>query len=104
MRALVFIHRWLGVTFCLFFAMWFSTGIVMHFVPFPALTESERVAGLGIIAPASLQAVSQTVAGVQKLNDATRVQLVQRSDGQIYVAHGSSGLVAVHPDLSPARV
>ena len=46
MRALVVVHRWLGVAFCLLFAMWFVSGIVMHFVAFPALTEAERVAGL----------------------------------------------------------
>ena len=37
MRALILLHRWLGVVFCLLFAMWFATGIVMHFVPFPVL-------------------------------------------------------------------
>src|SRR4051812_11508668 len=100
MRALVSIHRWLGVAFCLFFAMWFATGIVMHFVPFPALTDSERIASLRAIAPASLQAMSQTVVTVRRLNDATRVRLYQRSDGPIYVAQGSSGILAVHPDLS----
>jgi hypothetical protein len=31
--------------------MWFSTGIVMHFVPFPALTEAERIDGLTPIDP-----------------------------------------------------
>src|SRR5436190_984531 len=47
MRALILVHRWLGVVFCLVFAMWFATGIVMHFVSFPALTEAERIGGLG---------------------------------------------------------
>lgn len=36
MRALATLHRWWGVAFCLLFAMWFASGIVMHFVPFPA--------------------------------------------------------------------
>ena len=49
MRALILLHRWLGVAFCLLFAMWFATGIVMHFVPFPALTEADRFAGLAPI-------------------------------------------------------
>ena len=43
MRLLTLLHRWLGVVFCLLFAMWFATGIVMHFVAFPALTEAERI-------------------------------------------------------------
>jgi hypothetical protein len=34
LRALTLFHRWLGVAFCLLFATWFASGIVMHFVPF----------------------------------------------------------------------
>ncbi len=52
MRALVLIHRWLGIAFCLLFAMWFGSGVVMHFVPFPSLSEAERVAGLPVISVA----------------------------------------------------
>jgi uncharacterized iron-regulated membrane protein len=37
-------HRWLGVVFCLLFAMWFLSGAVLHFVPYPELTEAERLA------------------------------------------------------------
>jgi hypothetical protein len=40
MRALATLHRWWGVAFCLLFAMWFASGIVMHFVPYPARSES----------------------------------------------------------------
>jgi hypothetical protein len=36
MRILATLHRWWGIAFCLLFAMWFASGIVMHFVPFPA--------------------------------------------------------------------
>ena len=39
MRLLATFHRWWGVAFCLLFAMWFASGIVMHFVPFPARSE-----------------------------------------------------------------
>ena len=41
MRVLTPVHRWLGILFFLLFAMWFASGIVMHFVPFPALTEAD---------------------------------------------------------------
>jgi hypothetical protein len=40
MRLLATLHRWWGVGFCLLFAMWFASGIVMHFVPFPARSTS----------------------------------------------------------------
>jgi hypothetical protein len=39
MRVLTTLHRWWGVAFCLLFAMWFASGIVMHVVPFPARSE-----------------------------------------------------------------
>jgi len=46
LRPLILLHRYFGVAFCLLFAMWFASGIVMHFVPFPALSESDRIAAL----------------------------------------------------------
>jgi hypothetical protein len=39
MSILATLHRWWGVAFCLLFAMWFASGIVMHFVPLPARSE-----------------------------------------------------------------
>jgi hypothetical protein len=48
MRALATVHRWWGVVFCLLFAMWFASGIVMHFVPFPARSEVGRVGGSAV--------------------------------------------------------
>jgi PepSY-associated transmembrane protein len=104
-RALILLHRWLGVTFCLFFAMWFATGIVMHFVPFPALTETERFAGL---APIDVRAIRHSPAeavAASALKDAERVRLQQRSDAPIYLVTGPSGLKALSAaDLSSAAV
>lgn len=44
LRWLYFTHRWLGVAACLFFAMWFFSGLVMMYVPYPSLTKEERLA------------------------------------------------------------
>lgn len=95
MRAIVLLHRWLGIAFCLLFAMWFATGIVMHFVPFPSLTEAERFAGL-----VPLDRVETTIAvadavAASGIADATRVRLIQRSDGPVYVVSGPSRAGAV---------
>jgi len=46
MRVFVVLHRWWGVAFCMVFAAWFASGIVMHFVPYPARSEADRFAGL----------------------------------------------------------
>src|SRR6201995_3695426 len=45
-RFLAKLHRWWGVAFCLLFAMWFASGIVMHFVPFPERHERPATPGI----------------------------------------------------------
>jgi uncharacterized iron-regulated membrane protein len=105
MRALVLLHRWLGVSFCLLFAMWFLTGIVMHFVPFPSLTETERFYGLVPIEMSQLPHGPAEAVQRSAIGDATRVRLLQRSDGPVYLVTGASGVRAIHAsDLSAASV
>jgi uncharacterized iron-regulated membrane protein len=104
-RTLILLHRWLGVAFCLCFAIWFATGIVMHFVPFPALTEAER---FGALAPIDVRAIRHGPAeavATSALKDAERVRLQQRSDAPIYLVTGPSGVQALSAaDLSSAAV
>jgi len=95
MRAIVLLHRWLGIAFCLLFAMWFATGIVMHFVPFPSLTEAERFAGLVPLASAETGLAVADAVAASGIADATRVRLIQRSDGPVYVVAGPSRAGAV---------
>jgi hypothetical protein len=105
MRALILLHRWLGVAFCLLFAMWFASGIVMHFVPFPALTEEQRVAGLAPLDLARVEHGPVDAIRASGIHDATRVRLVQRSDGPVYLVSGSSAVTAVRAgDLADGAV
>jgi uncharacterized iron-regulated membrane protein len=98
MRALILLHRWGGVSFSLLFAMWFSTGIVMHFVPFPALTEAERIDGLTPIDPSQGPYDPAAAVNASGIKDATRVRLLRRGDGPVYVVTGLSGISAVRAD------
>ncbi len=47
--ALIFLHKWFGVALALFFLTWFVSGIVLHFMPFPSLTQAERLANLPLL-------------------------------------------------------
>lgn len=95
MGAIVLLHRWLGIAFCLLFAMWFASGIVMHFVPFPSLTEAERFAGLAPVERTQpVMAVADAVV-TSGIADATRVRLIQRSDGPVYIVSGPLRMRAV---------
>ncbi|MGQ0683115.1 PepSY domain-containing protein [Bradyrhizobium sp.] len=95
MGGLVLLHRWLGVAFCLLFAMWFATGIVMHFVPFPSLTEAERFAGLAVVDSARVVIDPPDAVRASGIGDGARVRLIQRSDGPVYVVSGPSQLRAI---------
>lgn len=105
MQKLISVHRWLGIPLCLFFVMWFGTGMVMHFVPFPALTEAERFAGLTALRPEQTGHGPADAVAKSGLREVIRVRLINRPDGAVYVAHGATGLAAVNArDLSSARV
>ncbi len=105
MRAIILLHRWLGVAFCLLFAMWFATGIVMHFVPYPALTEAERFAGLTTIDLARVEHGPAAAVAASGIGDATRVRLMQRSDGPVYLISNAEHVAALRADdLSDATV
>ena len=98
LRVLILLHRWLGISFCLLFAMWFATGMVMHFVPFPALTEAERIGGLTPIDPSRASRSPTAAVDASGIKDARRVRLLQRSDGPVYIVSGASGVTAVRAD------
>jgi len=105
MRAVTLVHRWLGIPLCLLFAMWFASGIVMHFVPFPTLTEAERLDGLAPIElPQVLHSPSEAVQA-SGIKDVTRVRLLQRSDGPVFLVSAASGVAAFRAgNLSPAAL
>src|SRR5688572_8838736 len=42
-RIAILIHRWLGVALCLFFLVWFPSGIGMMYWPFPDVTPGDRL-------------------------------------------------------------
>jgi len=105
MRALILLHRWLGVAFSLLFAMWFATGIVMHFVPFPALTDADRFAGLAPIDLAGIKHGPAEAVVLSAISGAARVRLIERSDGPLYLVSGRSVVKAFRAaDLADGAV
>jgi hypothetical protein len=60
-------HRWIGIATCLLFAMWFLSGLVMIYVPYPSLTEAERVARLEPIRWADVTAPAPDSNGLRSL-------------------------------------
>lgn len=84
------LHRWLGVGFCLLLAMWFGTGFVMMYVPFPALGEADRLAATP---PLSLDAVGVAPAAAVQGLPVARLRLVQTLGRVHYLATLDDGSV-----------
>ena len=90
------LHRWWGVAFCLLFAMWFASGIVMHFVPFPA--RSERPATHEIDASrANTERIDHdqwTVAGdFDRDRPLNRIALNDDAGTEVYVSSATGAVV-----------
>jgi hypothetical protein len=76
-RWLYLIHRWVGIGASLLLAMWFASGFVMLYVPYPALTPAERLAGLAPIQWSRVHAFPSLGDGAKD----ARITLEQSVDG-----------------------
>src|SRR5262245_17904175 len=99
MRALATIHRWWGVAFCLLFAMWFASGIVMHFVPFPARTAAGATASGIDRSHATIERIDHdqwTVAGDYNADrPLDHVALNDDAGTEIYISSKSGKIVLI---------
>jgi len=88
-RPLSTLHRWLGTALGLVFALWFASGTVLSFVPFPELGRWERISGAEAVAQEMVQVspAAALMAGGNSPVDQLRLVSV---DGQPrYVLSGS---------------
>jgi len=84
LRTLVWLHRWGSVLTCLLFAMWFASGAVMLFEPFPALSDPERARHAE---PIDLGGISlEPAAAVRRVPGASSLRLVSRDAQPVYLA------------------
>ena len=94
MRALIPLHRWFGVAFCLLFAMWFASGMIMHWVEFPNLDESERSAGLTAFDASACKLTPSQALSALKRDDIARLRLSAAAGRPLYVATSVAGEIA----------
>lgn len=112
-RLLYWVHRWLGIVTCLFCVMWFLSGLVMVYVPFPSWTDQERREALP---PVAMERITQTpddalaAAGVRTYPMLFRLEMLAGEPVYRIVATGKpvtvsavSGKVVAEIDLDRAR-
>lgn len=79
---------------CLFFGMWFASGALMLFIPFPALSDHRRLAAMPTIDTAAIkltptQAVVVAKGGKQELQ---ALRLIEGPGGPVYLVRFSTGV------------
>src|SRR5687768_3238708 len=53
-RALIFLHRWMGVALSIIFMLWFVSGIVMMYWTYPEVSAADRIERLPALDPARI--------------------------------------------------
>src|SRR5262245_6624892 len=92
LRLLIFLHRWVGVTLCVVFLLWFPSGIGMMYWTFPAVSATDRLDRSPALDPAKI-ALSPMEAAEKVGVDASPAQVRLNSfDGRpVYRFSGGGG-------------
>lgn len=92
-KQLAWFHRWLGIATCLVFALWFASGAVLLFKPFPSLSHPEQLRLERPIDVSSVRVAPRQALAAAGGGDGLR--LVQRGSTPAYMVGTAQGLVAV---------
>jgi hypothetical protein len=95
LRWLSWFHRWTGVGLSLLFLLWFASGAILLFVPFPSLSDQDRLAAS---APIDLAAVTVAPGRVLAASGrgADNLRLVSAAGQPLYLVKPAKGeIVAV---------
>lgn len=105
------VHRYLGIGLCLLFAMWFASGAVMVFQPYPAQTEAQRFACLEPI-DLGRTSLHPSLLARASTEDTTAVRLTSLAERGVLHVHGGdrvesywadTGDGPIHVDATLAR-
>jgi len=98
MRMVVIVHRWIGVPLCLLFALWFASGIVMIYVPFPALSAAERLARAAPLDASRIAVPLVRLLDEARIERVERVRLMSRGERPIVVMEGDGRVASAYAD------
>ena len=97
--ALMVVHRYLGLAFCLIFVIWFASGIVMIYKRMPEYSAEERLARLPALNPATIRLTPAEALDAAILRDAPRRMLVSSFQSRpVYRFLVDGGSVTVFAD------
>ena len=94
-RKIGVLHRWLGIGVGFMFAVWFATGTVLSFWPFPELSHDARLAGSEQIDFNAVRIPPAHALEVSGLADAEQLRLISVAGRPRFVVVGPDRLVSV---------
>lgn len=108
-RWLFLAHRWLGLGGCLVVWLWFASGFVMMYVPYPSLHDEERLRALPSLDLAQVR-VPPAAALASAQGEVLGLRLVQAGDAPVYAMlmegrgwHGLRADDGSPVDIGPAQ-
>ncbi len=95
----IFVHRWLGLAFCLLFALWFVSGIVMMYSDYPSVGSKERLSKAEALVPAAVHLSPKAAyAALHESESPDQVVLTMLDGRPIYRFRGRRSLALVYAD------
>ena len=89
--AAVFVHRWLGVSLCLLFLLWFLSGIGMMYWGFPGVTPDDRLEHSAALDPTSVRLSPDEAYARLGVTDAPTQIRLNTFDGRPVYRFGNGG-------------
>jgi hypothetical protein len=104
-RSLIFVHRWLGVSLCLVFLLWFPTGIGMMYWDFPSVNAADRLARSPNLDPSTIAlSPAQAWAKLDTPSPPTRIRLNSFDGRPIYRFRFGEDDALVYADTGEEQV
>lgn len=95
-RHISVVHRYVGIAIGFMFALWFATGSVLSFVPFPVLDSEDRIAGSEEIDPGKVRVAPAAAMASVGAAPVERLRLISVGGQPRYVAAiAGRGLISV---------
>lgn len=83
----ILFHRWLGVVFSLLFAMWFASGLVLMYWPYPGVSAEQRLEKSEEISAKQIVVGLDEAASIARVEKLDRVRLTMLDGRPVYRFH-----------------
>jgi hypothetical protein len=103
-RAAIFVHRWLGVALCLFFLIWFPSGIGMIYWGFPEVAADDRLERSPALDRSSIRlSPAEAMAALQERRMPDQIRLNTFDGRPVYRIRMGRDERVVYADTGPTR-